>query len=234
MIGYAGSLMPVKTVRALQEAFPEVALHNFFGLTETISATHALDGEAAKDRPASIGRLLPFVEAIIVDDDHQPVPPNTVGELLFARANVIQGYINQPGRLEEAFIEVNGRTWFNTGDLALVDEEGYFFIMGRKKDMIIVGGENVFASEVEAAVMGLDAVKEVAVKGIPATGVRESLGEMIKAYVVPEAGVALTETDVRRHCHRVLPSYKIPHVIQFLDSLPRNPAGKVVKTDLPD
>lgn len=234
VIGYAGSFMPVKTVRALQEAFPEVALHNFFGLTETISATHALDGEAAKDRPASIGRLLPFVEAIIVDEQHNPVPPNTVGELLFARANVIQGYLNQPGRLEEAFVEVNGRTWFNTGDLALVDDEGYFFIMGRKKDMIIVGGENVFASEVEAALMGLDAVKEVAVKGIPATGVRESLGEMIKAYIVPEPDAALTETDVRRHCHRVLPSYKIPHVIQFIDALPRNPAGKVVKTDLPD
>jgi fatty-acyl-CoA synthase len=86
---------------------------------------------------------------------------------------------------------------------------------------------------VEAALMGLDAVKECAVKGIPATGVRESLGEMIKAYVVPETGQELTETDVRRHCHRVLPSYKIPHVIQFLAALPRNPAGKVVKADLP-
>ena len=234
VIGYAGSFMPVKTVRALQGAFPDVALHNFFGLTETISATHALDGEAAKDRPDSIGRLLPFVEAIVVDEERNPVPPGTVGELLFARANVIQGYLNQPGRLEEAFVEVNGRVWFNTGDLALVDEEGYFFIKGRKKDMIIVGGENVFASEVEAALMGLDAIKEVAVKGIPATGVRESLGEMIKAYVVPESGESLTETDVRRHCHRILPSYKIPHVIQFLDALPRNPAGKVVKTDLPD
>jgi acyl-CoA synthetase (AMP-forming)/AMP-acid ligase II/lysophospholipase L1-like esterase len=234
VIGYAGSFMPVKTVRALQAAFPEVALHNFFGLTETISATHAMDGEATEERPASIGRLLPFVEAIIVDEDHHPVPPNTVGELLFARANVIQGYINQPGRLEEAFVEVDGRQWFNTGDLASVDDEGYFFIKGRKKDMIIVGGENVFASEVEAALMGLDAVKECAVKGIPATGVRESLGEMIKAYVVAEPGEVLTETDLRRHCHRVLPSYKIPHVIQFLDALPRNPAGKVVKGDLPD
>lgn len=233
VIGYAGSFMPVKTVRALQEAFPEVALHNFFGLTETISATHALDGESAKDRPASIGRLLPFVEAIIVDEERNRVPPNTVGELLFARANVIQGYLNQPGRLEEAFIEIDGRQWFNTGDLALVDEEGYFFIMGRKKDMIIVGGENVFASEVEAALMGLDAVKETAVKGIPATGVRESLGEMIVAYIVAEPGAELAEIEVRRHCHRVLPSYKIPHVIRFLDSLPRNPAGKVVKDELP-
>ncbi|MBT3289317.1 MAG: AMP-binding protein [Victivallales bacterium] len=233
VIGYAGSFMPVKIVRALQAAFPEVALHNFFGLTETTSATHAMDGEATEERPASIGRLLPFVEAIIVNEDHNPVPADTVGELLFARSNVIQGYINQPGRLEEAFVEVDGRQWFNTGDLAAVDEEGYFFIKGRKKDMIIVGGENVYASEVEAAIMGLDEVRETAVKGMPATGIRESLGEMIRAFVVPEPGVELTETDIRRHCHRVLPSYKIPHVIEFLDALPRNPSGKVVKADLP-
>lgn len=232
VIGYAGSFMPVKTVRALQAAFPEVALHNFFGLTETISATHALDGEAAEERPDSIGRLLPFVEALIVDEDGVVAEPDVVGELLFARENIIQGYINQPGRLEEALVEIDGRMWFNTGDLALRDEEGYFFIRGRKKDMIIVGGENVYASEVEAALHRHEGIREAAVKGIPATGVRESLGEMIKAYVALEPGMALTETDVRRHCHGILPSYKIPHIIEFLDALPRNPSGKVVKREL--
>ena len=98
--------------------------------------------------------------------------------------------------------------------------------------MIIVGGENVFAAEVEAAVMLLDAVRECAVIGVPATGVRESLGELIKLFVVREPGAALTETDIRRHCHRTLPSYKLPHLIQFLDALPRNPSGKVVKAEL--
>jgi acyl-CoA synthetase (AMP-forming)/AMP-acid ligase II/lysophospholipase L1-like esterase len=232
VIGYAGSFMPVKTVRELQRLFPGVELHNFFGLTETISATHSLDGDQSFERPDSIGRLLPFVEALIVDDSHQPVPAGTVGELLFARENVIQGYWNKPGKLEESIIEVDGRSWFNTGDLAAADAEGFFFIKGRKKDMNIVGGENVFAAEVEAVLMNCDNVKEAAVKGIPATGIRESLGELIKAYVVPESP-SLTETDVRRHCHKLLPSYKIPHVIVFLPELPRNPAGKIVKDQLP-
>jgi acyl-CoA synthetase (AMP-forming)/AMP-acid ligase II/lysophospholipase L1-like esterase len=231
VIGYAGSFMPVKTVRELQRLFPGVELHNFFGLTETISATHSLDGDQSFERPDSIGRLLPFVEALIVDEKQQPVPAGTVGELLFARENVIQGYWNKPGKLEESIIEVNGRRWFNTGDLAAADADGFFFIKGRKKDMIIVGGENVFAAEVEAVLMNCDKVKEAAVKGIPATGIRESLGELIKAYVVPD-DPSLTELEVRRHCHRLLPSYKIPQVIVFLSALPRNPAGKVVKDEL--
>jgi acyl-CoA synthetase (AMP-forming)/AMP-acid ligase II/lysophospholipase L1-like esterase len=232
VIGYAGSFMPVKTVRRLQELFPEVALHNFFGLTETISATHVLHGDASLERPDSIGRTLPFVTARIVNDEGQECAPDEVGELLFARENVISGYWRQPGRLEEALVELDGRCWFRTGDLASKDADGYTFIKGRKKDMIIVGGENVFAAEVEAALMLLDKVKEAAVKGVPATGVRESLGELIKAYVVAEAGSDLSETDLRRHCHKVLPSYKIPHLITFMEALPRNPAGKVQKNEL--
>lgn len=232
VIGYAGSFMPVKTVRQLQAAFPTVALHNFFGLTETISATHVLNGDASLDRPDSIGRTLPFVTARIITEDGRECGDDEVGELLFASENVISGYWGQPERLAEAMIELDGRTWFRTGDLASRDSEGFYFIKGRKKDMIIVGGENVFAAEVEAAIMLLAAVKEVAVKGIPATGIRESLGEMIKAYVVPEPGMTLTENELRRHCHKTLPSYKIPHVIQFMDALPRNPAGKVIKTEL--
>lgn len=229
VIGYAGSFMPVKTVRQLQEKFPGCELHNFFGLTETISATHVLDGEASLLRPDSIGKPLPFVYPLVVDDDLRPCPPNQVGELLFARQNVIQGYWGKPGKLEEALVEIDGKMYFRTGDLACVDEEGFAFIKGRKKDMIIVGGENVFAAEVEAAILLLDEVKEAAVKGIPATGIRESLGELIKAYVIPEPNSNITEAAIRRHCHKILPSYKIPHVIQFMDELPRNPAGKVQK-----
>ncbi len=231
LIAYAGSPMPVGTIQKLQLHFPGVELHNFFGLTETISATHVLLGEDAEQRPASIGKLLPFVEALIVDEQFQPVPAGTTGELLFARENAIEGYYNQPGKLEEAVVTVNGRAWFRTGDLALVDEDGYFFVQGRKKDMIIVGGENVFAAEVEGVLLGLPKVREVAVKGVPATGVRESLGELIKAYIVRD-DPSLTETEVRRHCHARLPSYKLPHIIEFRDALPRNPAGKVVKTEL--
>jgi len=233
IIGYAGSFMPVKTVRQLQELFPNVALHNFFGLTETISATHVLGGEASLDRPDSIGKTLPFVFARIAAEDGGECEPGEIGELLFARENIICGYWGKPGKLEESIVEIDGRPWFRTGDLATKDADGFFFIKGRKKDMIIVGGENVFASEVEAAIMLLDDVREAAVKGIPATGVRESLGEMIKAFIVLENGAKLTEADIRRHCRKQLPSYKIPHAIQFMEALPRNPSGKIMKSELP-
>ncbi len=233
VIGYAGSFMPVKTVRQLQELFPDVQLHNFFGLTETISATHVLGGDASLDRPDSIGKTLPFVYARITAEDGRECEADEVGELLFARENVITGYWGKPGKLEESIVEFDGRQWFRTGDLASKDSEGYYFIKGRKKDMIIVGGENVFAAEVEAALMLYDSVKEAAVIGIPATGVRESLGEMIKAFIVPEKDMTLTEAEIRRHCRKTLPSYKIPHIIVFMDKLPRNPSGKIMKNELP-
>lgn len=231
VIAYAGSAMPVSAITRLQEHFPKVELHNFFGLTETISMTHVLTGEEAKVRPDSIGRLLPFVTAKIVDEHDGDVPAGTVGELLFARENVIPGYYRDPGKLDQAIVERDGRQWFRTGDLAMVDAEGYFFIRGRKKDMIIVGGENVFAAEVEAFLMTHPKVDEAAVKGIPATGAACFLGEQVEAYVV-RSDPALTEQDLRGYCFENLPSYKVPCRVIFLDALPRNPAGKVVKEEL--
>lgn len=231
VLAFAGSPMPVPAVQALRRRFPGVALHNFFGLTETISMTHVLRNEDVETRPDSIGRLLPFVEAIVVDEHDRPVPPGVNGELLFARLEIIPGYYRQPERLAEALVELDGRCWFRTGDLACVDEEGFCYIRGRKKDMIIVGGENVFAAEVEAVLATHPKVREAAVKGIPATGIRVHLGEQIKAYIVP-ADPTLTEREVKQHCYDRLPSYKVPTVLAFLPSLPRNPAGKVVKDEL--
>ncbi|NMA43337.1 MAG: AMP-binding protein [Oligosphaeraceae bacterium] len=232
VVGYAGSFMPVKIVRELQKLVPQTRLHNFFGLTETISATHLLPAEAVRKRPDSIGQLLPFVSAIIINEQKQECTADEVGELLFARDNVISGYWNKPGLLEESMIELRGRSWFRTGDLASRDEEGYFFIKGRKKDMIIVGGENVFAVEVETCLLALPGIHEAAVVGIPASGLRAALGELIKAFIVLEKGATLGETDIRRHCHKNLPSYKIPHHFEFLNALPRNQAGKIQKEEL--
>jgi len=154
-----------------------------------------------------------------------------VGELLFARENVIPGYYQDPGRLEQAIVELGGRQWFRTGDLAMTDAEGYCFIRGRKKDMIIVGGENVFSSEVEAVLMTHSHVEEAVVKGVPATGASAFLGEQIEAYVV-RSDAALTDQELRRYAFEHLPSYKVPSRIVFLTTLPRNPAGKVVKDEL--
>jgi acyl-CoA synthetase (AMP-forming)/AMP-acid ligase II len=230
VMAYAGSPMPVRTIRELRECFPDAALHNFFGLTETISMTHVMGAEEAEQRLDSIGRLLPNVEAQVVDEAGVPCPPGEVGELLFARENVIPGYFNNPA-LEEAMIEHDGRIWFRSGDLASVDEEGYFFIKGRKKDMIIVAGENVYAAEVEGILLAHEKVVEAAVKGAAATGAATFLGEEVHAYVA-RADESLTEQELRRHCFERLPAFKVPRKVVFLPKLPRNPSGKVVKAEL--
>ncbi len=232
LMAYAGSMMPLHAIQGLQRQFPGVELHNFFGLTETICMTHVLSGAEAEERPDSIGRLLPFVTACIVDPDTlEERAPGEVGELLFAREVVISTYYKQPGKLETALVKLDGRTWFRTGDLAMVDEEGYFFLRGRRKDMIIVGGENVYAAEVEGVLTSHPGVVEAAVKGVPARGARQSLGESVEAWVVANDRQP-TERELRRYCFERLASYKVPVRIHFLPQLPRNPAGKVLKNDL--
>jgi acyl-CoA synthetase (AMP-forming)/AMP-acid ligase II len=232
LMAYAGSPMPVSTIRGLRRHFPNVELHNFFGLTETISMTHVLSGAEADTRPDSIGRLLPFVEArVVAPDTRTELPAGETGELIFAREEIIPGYYNQPGRLEDSLLDIDGRTWFKTGDLARVDAEGYFFLQGRSKEMIIVGGENVYAAEVESVLLSHPCVREAAVKGVPATGVRKALGELVLAYVVTR-DPGLTEQALRGYCFERLASFKVPVRILFLDALPRNPAGKVLKGEL--
>lgn len=225
LIAYSGSPMPAGTIARLRERFPHVALHNFFGLTETISITHVLPSADAAERADSIGKLLPEVYARIVDESGQDAQPGEVGELLLRRDCVIPGYWRQPGRLEEAIRE----GWFHTGDLARCDEQGYFYVQGRKKEMIIVAGQNVYALEVEAVLLRHAGVRECAVIGVPATGARAALGELVKAVVVGQPGADLTEMEIKRHCAETLPGYKRPQVVEFREELPRNAAGKVLK-----
>ena len=113
-----------------------------------------------------------------------------------------------------------------------MDEDGFFYVQGRKKDMIIVAGQNVYALEVEKIIYTHDKVRDAAVIGVQATGVRAALGELVKAVVVPQPGETLTELDIKRHCAAHLPSYKVPQIVECRDDLPRNPAGKVLKRDL--
>ena len=214
----------------LRKRFPHVALHNFFGLTETISMTHVLPSADAAERADSIGKLLPEVYARLVGENGEDVPSGEVGELLLRRDCVIPGYWRQPGRLEESLRD----GWFHTGDLARRDELGYFYVQGRKKEMIIVAGQNVYALEVEAVLLRHPGVREAAVIGVPATGARAALGELVKAVVVGQPGAELTELEIKRHCAETLPGYKRPQVVEFRDELPRNAAGKVLKRLLRD
>ncbi len=228
LIAYSGSPMPARTITNLRRRFPRVVLHNFFGLTETISMTHVLAGPDAVEKPDSIGKALPEIYTRIVDDADNDVAVGEVGELCFRRDNVIVGYWRREGQLEEAIKD----GWFHTGDFASSDEDGYLYVQGRKKDMIIVAGQNVYALEVEKVILRNAEVREVAVIGIEATGARAALGELVKAVVVPQPGANLTELDIKRHCAAQLPSYKVPQVVTFSEELPKNAAGKVLKREL--
>ncbi len=228
LIAYSGSPMPARTITRLRQRFPQVALHNFFGLTETISITHVLPSADAVTKAEAIGKALPEIHTKIVDETGEPVPVGEIGELCFRRDSIIPGYWRQEGKLEES---IRGG-WFHTGDFASCDEHGYFYVHGRKKEMIIVAGQNVYALEVEKVILRCPDVREVAVIGVEATGARAALGELVKAVVVPQPGAQLGELDIKRHCSQHLPSYKVPQVVAFCEELPKNAAGKVLKREL--
>ncbi len=176
--------------------------------------------EVAQRRP--LRRCQAGDEAVAVGNSGE------VGELCLRRENVVREYWRRPGLLEESMID----DWFRTGDLASVDDQGYVYLKGRKKDMIIVGGENVYALEVENTLLAHDDILDAAVVGIEATGIATYLGELIRAVVVAEPGAQLAERDVKRHCAERLATFKIPHQVEFRDELPRNPSGKVLKEEL--
>lgn len=228
VIGYSGSPMPAATIRKLRERFPAALLHNFFGLTETVSITNVLPSPDALTRADSVGPALPDIGMKVIDEAGRDLPPEHVGELCFHRANVIDGYWRRPELLAESMMG----DWFRTGDYAYIDRDGYVYLKGRKKDMIIVAGENVYATEVEAVLLQHEKVLEAAVVGIEATGARAYMGELIKAVVVPQPGGPPSEPELRRFCAERLASYQVPQIIEFRQELPRNPSGKVIKGDL--
>jgi len=224
LIAYSGAPMPVRVIERLRELFPDVLLHNFFGLTETTSVTTVLPSEFALSHAESIGRLVPELQAKIVGPEGEELGPGEVGELLIKGRSIVKGYHDRPEATAEAIVD----GWLHTGDNAMIDEDGFIFLRGRSRELIIVAGENVYPVEVENVLTRHPKVAEAAAVGIA----HDVLGQVVKAVVVPERGAELTEREVKRHCTEHLASFKVPQVVEFRDALPRNPSGKVVKRDL--
>jgi len=224
LIAYSGAPMPVRAIHRLRELFAGKLLHNFFGLTETTSCTSVLPDDQALERPESIGRVVPGLQAQIVDDEGQELAPGAVGELLIRGPSIVQGYYSRPDATAEAIVD----GWLHTGDAAFMDEEGYLFLQGRKKELIIVAGENVYPVEVENVLTRHPAVAEAAAIGAP----HSIFGEVVKAVVVLRPGHEATARELKRHCTEQLAGFKVPQAFEFRDALPRNPSGKVVKRDL--
>ncbi|HWG95300.1 MAG TPA: long-chain fatty acid--CoA ligase [Mycobacteriales bacterium] len=195
-----------------------------FGMTETAPGVSVLDAESVKAKAGSIGRPMFHVQARIVDESDADAGTDTVGELVVRGPNVFAGYWGLPEATAEAF----RGGWFHTGDLGRVDADGYITLVDRKKDMIISGGENVYPIEVEQVLYRHDAVQEVAVVGVP----DERWGETPVAVVALAPGAAATAEDLIGHTRDRLAHFKCPTRVEFVDALPRNATGKVLKTEL--
>ncbi len=229
LIVYGGAAIPADRLRAALDRLP-CKLSQGYGLTETSPILcvlpvedHVLTGPKAK-RIASCGRPAYGVEVRIFDDADEECAAGVVGEIVARGRNIMKGYWRLPEETERA---LRGG-WFHTGDLGYQDEDGYIYIVDRKKDMIITGGENVYPREIEEVLYTHPAVLEAAVIGVPSP----RWGEAVKALVVCRPGASTTEADIVAFCRERLAHFKTPASVDFVAALPRNPSGKVLKRRL--
>ena len=221
---YGASIMPVEVLKELSARLPRIRLFNFYGQTEMSPVATILKPEDQMRKPGSAGRPAINVETSIFDDEDRPVPPGVVGEIVHRGPHVTLGYWKNPEKTAEAFR--NG--WFHSGDLGVIDEEGYLSVVDRKKDMIKTGGENVASREVEEMIFTHSSVSEVAVFGVP----HPRWIEAVMAVVVPRPGHSVSEEEVLQFCRERMASYKVPKFVEVIDELPKNASGKILKREL--
>jgi long-chain acyl-CoA synthetase len=219
-----GASLPAEVLDAFEKRFGVLILEGY-GLTETASTT-TFNVSAEDRRIYSVGKPIWGVDVQVWDQaDHVlPAGPDQVGEIVIRGVNVMKGYYRDPESTEQAFT----RGWLRTGDLGYFDEDGYLFIVDRKKDLIIRGGYNVYPREIEEVIYGYPGVAEVAVIGVP----DDRLGEEIKAFVIPRPGITLTADGVIDFVKQRVAAYKYPRMVEFRSEVPHGPTGKILKTEL--
>ncbi len=219
-----GEKMPLPLIERVLAVFPNAWFADAYGLTETVGGDTFLNKGEQRRKLGSVGKAVVHAEILVVDPGGRPVPPGETGEILIRGPKVFPGYWKDP--------EATGRAlrdgWFHSGDVGVLDEEGFLYIVDRLKDMIVSGGENVASLEVERALYEHEHVVEAAVIGRP----DERWGQIPVAYVVLQEGSVATETELIEFCRERLARYKVPKAVRALDALPRNPSGKVLKREL--
>jgi acyl-CoA synthetase (AMP-forming)/AMP-acid ligase II len=222
--GSSGAILPVETRKQVKKAFPNVKIFDFFGQTEMSSLVSGLLPSESKGLENSVGKILPYIEIRVVDDDDKDVSVGAVGEAVYRSPTVMKEYYKDP----KATAESMKGGWFHGGDLVRMDEQGYIFVVDRKKDMIVSGAENIYPAEVEAVLSTHPKVMECAIIGVW----DQEWGESVKAVVVRRPGETVTQEELIDFCKANLASYKKPKSVDFIDALPRNAMGKVLKRDL--
>ncbi len=221
-----GEKMPIPLIERIQRTFPSAWFADAYGLTETVSGDTFLDRDSIVRKLGSVGRPCLYVELDIWDDEGKSLPAGERGEVVLRGPKVFKGYWRDPESTEAAF----AGGWFHTGDIGVLDDDGYLFIVDRLKDMIVSGGENVAGSEVERVLYEHQAVLEVAVVGRP----DDRWGEVPVAFVALRPGTSATPEELMEHCRGQLARFKVPKDVLFVGALPRNPSGKVLKRELRD
>ncbi|MDE2362298.1 MAG: acyl--CoA ligase [Hyphomicrobiales bacterium] len=224
-VSYGGAPASSELVKRIVEVFPKSAPGIGWGMTETTSTFTSHSAEDYRRRPESAGPCIPVCDMKIVDDAGATLPPNAVGELWVRGPDIVRGYWNKPDATAKAFED----DWLKTGDLAKIDEEGFLYIVDRKKDMLIRGGENIYCIEVEEVLYRHPAVMDAGVIGLP----HRTLGEEPAAVVTLKPGAAASEDELRAFVGEHLAAFKVPVRIAFSgDPLPRNAPGKIMKPQL--
>jgi acyl-CoA synthetase (AMP-forming)/AMP-acid ligase II len=225
MVLYGASPIPLPVLQQAMEIF-DCGFAQLYGLTETTGALTYLPPEDhdGSEKMKSWGKPMSEVKIRVVDENDLDCPPGAVGEVIIAGVQVMKGYWNQP---EETSKAIRGG-WFYSGDAGYFDEEGYLYIHDRVKDMIVSGGENIYPAEVESALAGHEKITDVAVIGVP----DDKWGETVKAVIVSAPGADLSADEIIDYARARIAGYKVPRSVDFLDELPRNPSGKILKREL--
>lgn len=218
------AIMPFSLKEAVLEALPNVGLFDAFGQTEMSPVTTLLKPADALRKGGSVGKPVVNVEVRVVDDGGRGVPAGEVGEIVYRGPTMMKEYYRDPQATAAAVRD----GWFHSGDMVRMDDEGFVYVVDRKKDMVISGGENVYPAEVEEVLYRHEKVLEAAVIGVP----DERWGERVHAVVVPKPGAVLTAQEIMEWCTAQLAGYKKPRSVDFMEALPRNASGKVLKNTL--
>ena len=219
-----GEKMPIPLIERIQRTFPSAWFADAYGLTETVSGDSFLDRGSIVSKLGSVGRPCLYLELDIWDERGGSLPAGEHGEIVMRGPKIFKGYWRDPDATAAAF----AGGWFHTGDIGVRDDDGYLYILDRLKDMIVSGGENIASSEVERVLYEHDSVLEAAVVG----RADDRWGEVPVAFVVLRQDTIATPDELLEHCRAQLARFKVPKEITFLDALPRNPSGKVLKREL--
>jgi long-chain acyl-CoA synthetase len=216
-----GTSVPLDLLKAFKKAFTSFPVIQGYGLTETSPFITVVPLEYEMKKMGSIGTAVPHAEIKLVDEKGIEVPSGEVGELIVKGPMLMKGYHNNPEATRERIRD----GWLYTGDLCKKDEDDFYYHLGRKDDMIIVGGLNVYPAEVEQVLRGHPLLKEVGVVGVP----DKDRGNIIKAAVVAEPGQEVSQKEIISYCRKRLASFKIPKMVEFWDKLPKSSTGKIAR-----